>query len=86
MHKSVSQYRDGFKAHIARSVDAVDRMPGGASLAMHRLTVTFADGHTARLVLRRYAAPTKSRTTPMSPPMKQPCWTSSNGSRHRHLD
>ena len=64
MHKSVSQYRDGFKAHIARSVDAVDRMPGGASLAMHRLTVTFADGHTARLVLRRYVRPDQIKDDP----------------------
>ena len=54
MHKSVSQYRDGFKAHIARSVAVVERMPGSASLGMHRVTVTFADGHTARLVLRCY--------------------------------
>ena len=37
-----------------RSVDAVESMPGGSSLAMHRVTVTFADGHSARLVLRRY--------------------------------
>ena len=64
MHKSVSQYRDGFKAHIARSVDAVDRMPGGESLAMHRLTVTFADGHTARLVLRRYVRPDQIKDDP----------------------
>ncbi|MEK7423977.1 MAG: hypothetical protein AAB131_09080, partial [Actinomycetota bacterium] len=38
----------------ARSVDSVERMPGGASLAMHRVTVSFADGDNARLVLRRY--------------------------------
>ena len=41
----------------ARSVDSVERMPGGASLAMHRVTVTFADGDSARLVLRRYVRP-----------------------------
>ena len=41
----------------ARSVDAVERMPGGASLAMHRVTVTFAGGGSARLVLRRYVRP-----------------------------
>jgi hypothetical protein len=39
----------------ARSVDAVEPMPGGASLAMHRVTVSFADGDRARLVLRRSA-------------------------------
>jgi aminoglycoside phosphotransferase (APT) family kinase protein len=38
----------------ARSVGSVEPMPGGASLAMHRVTVTFADGDSARLVLRRY--------------------------------
>ena len=38
----------------ARSVDSVEPMPGGASLAMHRVTVTFADGDSARLVVRRY--------------------------------
>ena len=38
----------------AQSVHAVEAMPGGASLAMHRVTVTFADGNRARLVLRRY--------------------------------
>jgi Phosphotransferase enzyme family len=38
----------------ARSVESVEPMPGGASLAMHRVTVTFADGDSARLVLRRY--------------------------------
>lgn len=31
----------------ARSVDSVEPMPGGASLAMHRVTVTFADGDSA---------------------------------------
>lgn len=41
----------------ARSVDSVERMPGGASLAMHRVTVTFAGGGSARLVLRRYVRP-----------------------------
>lgn len=41
----------------ARSVDDVERMPGGASLAMHRVTVTLADGGSARLVLRRYVRP-----------------------------
>ncbi len=35
-------------------MDVVEPMPGGASLAMHRVTVTFADGDCARLVLRRY--------------------------------
>jgi aminoglycoside phosphotransferase (APT) family kinase protein len=48
----------------ARSVDVVDRMPGGASLAMHRVTVTFADGHTARLVLRRYVRPEQVEEEP----------------------
>lgn len=38
----------------ARSVESVEPMPGGASLAMHRVTVTFAGGDRARLVLRRY--------------------------------
>lgn len=41
----------------ARTVASVERMPGGASLAMHRVTVTFADGSSARLVLRRYVRP-----------------------------
>ena len=41
----------------ARSVDSVEPMPGGASLAMHRVTVSFADGDSARLVLRRYVRP-----------------------------
>ena len=41
----------------ARSVDSVERMPGGASLAMHRVTVSFAGGGSARLVLRRYVRP-----------------------------
>jgi aminoglycoside phosphotransferase (APT) family kinase protein len=41
----------------ARLVAAVEPMPGGASLAMHRVTVTFADGDRARLVLRRYVRP-----------------------------
>ena len=41
----------------ARSVDAVEPMPGGASLAMHRVTVTLADGDRARLVLRRDVRP-----------------------------
>src|SRR3954468_20657105 len=41
----------------ARSVDSVEPMPGGASLAMHRVRVTFADGDSARLVLRRYVRP-----------------------------
>jgi aminoglycoside phosphotransferase (APT) family kinase protein len=41
----------------AHSVDSVERMPGGASLAMHRVTVTFAGGGSARLVLRRYVRP-----------------------------
>ena len=51
----------------ARSVDAVERMPGGASLAMHRVTVTFADGHTARLVLRRYVRPDQIAEDPDPP-------------------
>lgn len=38
----------------ARSVDAVEPMPGGASLAMHRVTITLPDGDSDRLVLRRY--------------------------------
>jgi aminoglycoside phosphotransferase (APT) family kinase protein len=37
-----------------RSVGLVERMAGGASLAMHRVTVTFDDGVTTTLVLRRY--------------------------------
>jgi aminoglycoside phosphotransferase (APT) family kinase protein len=41
----------------ARSVEAVEPMPGGASLAMHRVTISFADGDHARLVLRRYVRP-----------------------------
>lgn len=41
----------------ARSVDSAEQMPGGASLAMHRVTVTFAGGGTAQLVLRRYVRP-----------------------------
>ncbi len=41
----------------ARSVEVAERMPGGSSLAMHRVTVTFENGHTARLVLRRYVRP-----------------------------
>ena len=41
----------------ARSVDAVEPMPGGASLAMHRVTVTLANGDSARLVLRRSVRP-----------------------------
>jgi aminoglycoside phosphotransferase (APT) family kinase protein len=41
----------------ARSVDVVERMPGGSSLAMHRVTITFANGHAARLVLRRFVRP-----------------------------
>lgn len=48
----------------ARAVDAVERMPGGSSLAMHRVTVTFADGHTARLVLRRYVRPAQFAEDP----------------------
>ena len=48
----------------AGSVDAVERMPGGSSLAMHRVTVTFADGHTARLVLRRYVRPDQFAKAP----------------------
>ena len=32
-------------------------MPGGASLAMHRVMVTFAGGGSARLVLRRFVRP-----------------------------
>ena len=32
-------------------------MPGGASLAMHRVTVTAGDGDNVRLVLRRYVRP-----------------------------
>ena len=38
----------------ARSVEAVEPMPGGGSVAMHRVTVTFADGGSAPLVLRRF--------------------------------
>ncbi|TPW10136.1 MAG: hypothetical protein FD127_3883, partial [Acidimicrobiaceae bacterium] len=41
----------------ARSVDLVEPMRGGASLAMHRVTVTFANGASDRLVLRRYVRP-----------------------------
>jgi hypothetical protein len=41
----------------AGSVDLVEAMPGGASLAMHRVTVTSADGASGRLVLRRYVRP-----------------------------
>ncbi len=35
----------------------LEPMPGGASLAMHRVTVTLADGDSARMVLRRYVRP-----------------------------
>ena len=41
----------------ARSVEAVEPMPGGGSLAMHRVTVSFVDGGSARLVLRRFVRP-----------------------------
>lgn len=41
----------------ASSAEVTQRMPGGSSLAMHRVAVTFANGHTARLVLRRYVRP-----------------------------
>ncbi len=41
----------------ARSIDAVEPMPGGASLAIHRVTVTLANGDSARLVLRRSVRP-----------------------------
>ncbi len=45
------------KAAGALSVADVERMPGGSSLATHRVTVTLANGHTARLVLRSYVRP-----------------------------
>ncbi len=48
----------------ARSIESVDQMPGGASLAMHRVTVRFADGHTVRLVLRRYVRPAQIAQDP----------------------
>ena len=41
----------------ARSVEAVEPIPGGASLAMHRVRVSFADGGSATLVLRRFVRP-----------------------------
>lgn len=68
----------------ARSVDSVERMPGGASLAMHRVTVTFADGGSAGWSFAATSAPTRSSKTPRSPRTKPPCCNSSNGSRHRH--
>ena len=48
----------------ARSVERVEPMPGGASLAMHRVTVTSADGASDRLVLRRYVRPEQIAADP----------------------
>ena len=39
-------------------------MPGGASFAMHRVTVTLADGDSIRLVLRRYVRPERIAEDP----------------------
>jgi aminoglycoside phosphotransferase (APT) family kinase protein len=48
----------------ARTVDRVEPMPGGASLAMHRVTVTSANGASHRLVLRRYVRPEQTAADP----------------------
>lgn len=48
----------------ARSIDAVEPMPGGASLAMHRVTVTTGEGDSVRLVLRRYVRPEQVAADP----------------------
>jgi aminoglycoside phosphotransferase (APT) family kinase protein len=48
----------------ARSLDRVEPMPGGASLAMHRVTLGFADGASDRLVLRRYVRPEQTAADP----------------------
>ena len=45
------------RAADARSVDVVERMPGGISLAMHRVTISLGDGTSVRLVLRRFVRP-----------------------------
>lgn len=49
----------------ARSVDLVEPMRGGASLAMHRITVGFAEGASGRLVLRRYVRPEQTAADPL---------------------
>lgn len=52
------------KAADARSVDVAERMPGGISLAMHRVTISLADGTSVRLVLRRYVRPEQINDDP----------------------
>ena len=74
------------KVTRARSVDVVDRMTGGSSLAMHSVTVTFATDRTERLVFGGTSARNKSLKNPTWPGVKQPCWNSLDRSRHlRHV-
>ena len=41
----------------ARSVMSVEAMPGGSSVAMHRVTLVTSDGGSWELILRRYVRP-----------------------------